>query len=114
MPMIKTMANVKISEKQEKILKEKMGEAITTIPGKSENWLMLSFEGDCNLYFRGSRLEPIAYLEVKTYGQFGASVTEELTKKLTKIINEVLSIAPDHIYIYYQESVAWGWNGGNF
>lgn len=115
MPMISTVTNIKISEKQEKVLKEKFGEAITTIPGKSESWLMLAFQGDCDMYFRGDRLTPMAYLNVKCFGSFGGDgVTKTLTEKLTAIVGDTLNISPDHIYISYTACSDWGWNGRNF
>ena len=37
-----------------------------------------------------------------------------MTEALTDILREELEIAPDRIYITYQEIGTWGWNGGNF
>ena len=41
MPYIQTMTNVGISGKKEQTIKQRMGEAIELIPGKTESWLML-------------------------------------------------------------------------
>ena len=43
MPYIETTASVAISGRKEQAIKERMGQAIELIPGKSEGWLMLSF-----------------------------------------------------------------------
>lgn len=113
MPMIATKVNVQISKKQEKILKEKLGQAISIIPGKSEQWLMLSFEESCRLYFGGDSLEPIAFVQVELLRECPDGAMRQMTEAVTKIIHEELSIAPDHIYIKYAINPAWGWNGGN-
>ncbi len=44
MPFIDSKVSVKITEEQEKELKTRLGQAISLIPGKSENWLMTGFE----------------------------------------------------------------------
>ena len=69
MPMISTKTNVTISPEQELTLKSKLGEAISILSGKSERWLMLSFEDKCHLYFQGNNSNPIAYVEVKVFGR---------------------------------------------
>lgn len=114
MPMIKTKVNVKLDEEKEKILKQSFGEAISIIPGKSEGWLMLSFEDECRLYFRGDDSEPIAYIEVSAYGSISADAAGRLTGKLSSVLSETLGIAADHIYVKYDSTDKWGWNGGNF
>jgi len=64
MPFISLKTNVKIDEKKEISLKERLGESIGIIPGKSEAWLMLDFEGDCRMYFKGSD-SPLAFFDRK-------------------------------------------------
>ena len=56
----------------------------------------------------------MAFIEVKVYGREDSSAFESLTVEIMKIFNEVLGIAPDHIYIKYEAVANWGWNGGNF
>ena len=68
MPFINTKVNVEISEEKEKELKERLGKAIEIIPGKSEQWLMLGFEDNIRLYFRGDNNCKIAFVEVKVFG----------------------------------------------
>lgn len=114
MPFIDSKVSVAISEAQEKQLKEGLGRAISLIPGKSEAWLMTGFEDNYHLYFRGENSQPMAFVEVKVFGQENASAFEALTAEITKLFGEVLGIAADHIYIKYEAVSNWGWNGGNF
>lgn len=114
MPFINTKVNVEICKEKETILKEKLGKAISLLPGKSENWLMLGFEDNCRLYFRGRKDEPTAFVEVKVYGAANRDAFEKLTAEITQILGSELSIAPDHIYVKYEACEHWGYNGGNF
>lgn len=54
MPFINSKISTSLTEAQESEIKTRLGQAIQTIPGKSENWLMVGFEPDYKLYFRGS------------------------------------------------------------
>ena len=53
MPFINSKISTSVSAEQEQALKTRLGQAISIVPGKSENWLMLGFEPNYNLYFRG-------------------------------------------------------------
>ena len=64
MPCIQTKVSVKMTEQQEKAIKAKLGQAISLIPGKSENWLMLTFEDGCKIYFQGDCDKPAAFAYV--------------------------------------------------
>lgn len=114
MPMISTKTNVTISPEQELTLKSRLGEAISILSGKSECWLMLSFEDKCHLYFQGNNSNPIAYVEVKVFGRIDYSQSNKLTAKICEIFGDVLDIAASNVYIKYEEVEMWGWNGGNF
>ena len=52
MPFINAKISKTITKEQETQIKTMFGEAITTIPGKSENWLMVGLEPEYTLYFR--------------------------------------------------------------
>ena len=114
MPMISTKTNVVISEEQELTLKSELGKAISILSGKSEQWLMLSLEDKCRLYFKGDNSKPIAYVEVKVFGKIDYSQSNKLTAKICEIFGEVLNIDASNVYIKYEEVEMWGWNGGNF
>lgn len=114
MPFISTKVNVKISKEKEEILKSKLGKAIELIPGKTEDWLMLSFDDQCNLYFKGVSEDKIAFVEVKIFGKATKADYAKLTKAITDILNQELDINSDRIYVKYEEVDHWGWNGNNF
>lgn len=114
MPFINSKISISITEEQEETVKSRLGQAIATIPGKSENWLMVGFEPEYRLYFRGEKNEPMAMVEVSVYGNENPAAFDKLTEQICQIFNDVLGIAPDHIYVKYQAVGNWGWNCGNF
>ena len=112
MPFINTKTNAAITEEQEKTLKERFGKAISLI-SKSEPWLMLNFEDNCKLWFKGSNA-PAAIAEVSLYGSASAAAYNSLTSELTDILSEVLGISAGRIYVKYSEIEYWGMGGSNF
>ena len=113
MPFINTRTSAEISKEQEIQLKEKMGKAISLID-KSESWLMLNFEDNCRLYFKGDSSKDMAILEVALFGKASSSQYDALTEAITNDISAVLNIAPSNIYVKYEEVDHWGYNGFNF
>lgn len=114
MPFIHTKTNIPIPPEKEQALKVRLGEAIALIPGKSENWLMLGFEENCTLYFKGDKERPLAFVEVKIFGSAPDSAYDRLTAAITSILQDELGITPDGIYVKYEPVEHWGWNGSNF
>ena len=114
MPFIDSKVSVKTTPEQRKELKERLGQAIALIPGKSESWLMINLADDQNMFFRGEGDAPTAFIAVNIYGDPDPAAFEKMTAELTGIYGEVLGISPDHMYIKYAASHDWGWNGNNF
>ena len=114
MPFIDTKLNIRLSREKEAALKAKLGEAIAAFPGKSEYWLMLNFTDNCRMWFRGYQQFPIAMVEVKLFGAAEEETCARMTKILCKLFQEELDISPDHVYVKYESTDRWGWNGENF
>lgn len=114
MPFIDSKVSVTITPEQETEIKSRLGQAISLIPGKSEQWLMVGFQDNYHLYFRGSDAEPSAFIEVKVFGSENPEAFEKLTGAITDIFCGTLHINADHIYIKYEAVSNWGWNGSNF
>lgn len=112
MPFINVKTNVNISKDKETEVKTALGQAITAIPGKSEGWLMVGFEQDYTLYFKGTD-EPAAMVQVSLYGKASDNALNVLTSNITGILLK-LGISSDRIYVSYMMTDEWGWNGSNF
>ena len=114
MPYIRTTVSNELTDAKREAIKTKFGQAIALIPGKSESWLMLTFEDKMNMYFKGDCSEDYAYLEVSIFGSTSDAAYDRLTATLSEIVNEELGIDRANIYIKYVEADHWGWNGVNF
>lgn len=114
MPFINSRISVPMTEQQRESVKKQLGEAISLIPGKSEQWLMMEFADNCDMYFQGDNTLPTAFVEVKVFGSIPGSCLEEMTKTICKIYETDLQIPQERIYVKYEECSKWGWNGGNF
>lgn len=114
MPFINSKVSVSLTDKQKEELKTELGKAITLIPGKSESWLMLGFEDNYSLYFKGEAFEKIAFIEVKIFGNTTSDAYDKLTAAICDIFNKVVGVDMDKIYVKYEEVSHWGYNGFNF
>ncbi|MCH5316441.1 MAG: hypothetical protein J1E05_00570 [Eubacterium sp.] len=112
MPFINTNTNVEISKEKELALKSRLGKAIELL-GKSEGWLMISFEDKCSMYFRGESV-PMAFVDISVFGKSTDAQCEKMTVEVCKIFGEELAIPADKIYVKYNGSSQWGWNNMNF
>ncbi|MDO5560305.1 MAG: phenylpyruvate tautomerase MIF-related protein [Oscillospiraceae bacterium] len=113
MPFINVKCTEKISDAKEKTLKTELGKAITIL-GKTESWLMLDFEDECRMYFKGSNDSPIAFAEVKIFGSASDSALDSMTEEMTRILSGELGVSPANVYVKYELCDHWGWNGSNF
>ena len=113
MPYIATKTNVKISADSEAKIRAALGKAIEAIRGKSERWLMLSFDDEARMAFRGEAT-PTAMIEVEIFGSASSEEYAELTARITAIVSGELNIPADRIYVKYEEIDTWGFAGENF
>lgn len=113
MPFINTKYSGNITPEQEIDIKTALGEAASII-GKSENWLMVGFEPNCPLYFKGEKSDKIAFVEVSIFGSSSRAAYEKFTAAVCKILENTLGVPSDSVYVKYSPTENWGWNGGNF
>lgn len=113
MPFINTKYSGDVTAEQEMNIKTALGEAVSVI-GKTESWLMVGFEPNCTLYFKGEKSEKIAFVDVSLYGSASRSAYEQLTAVICKVLGDNLGIPADKVYVKYSPTDNWGWNGGNF
>ena len=116
MPVIHVHASTDIPREAQLDLKRAFGDAISTVPGKSEQWLMCLFDGGAPIFFAGDDAEPSAFIEVGVFAraEISRDVWEELTGLITRAVSDTLGIDPARIYIDYHATAHFGWNGSNF
>ncbi|MFR1718895.1 MULTISPECIES: phenylpyruvate tautomerase MIF-related protein [Ruminococcus] len=113
MPFIKLKTNCAVPAATADTIQKHLGLAITAIPGKIADWLMVEVEDNRQLFFRGTN-EPAAIAEVSLYGNASANALETLTSHITGILLDTLKIPTDRVYVSYAMTEHWGWNGSNF
>lgn len=114
MPYINSTLTVKMTDEKKELIKSRLGEIITEIPGKSEEWLMVGFKDDHELFFRGEKKQKAAFIEIKMFGTADRKHKESITSKVSILFEEELNIPKDNIYITFDEIKDWGWNGKMF
>ncbi len=114
MPFINTITTKKITDSDRDIIKAELGKIIAEIPGKSEQWLMLAFKDEVKMYFRGDDSLDSAYVEVSIFGSAPSKAYDRVTAKICELYESKLGIPSDRVYVKYEESNRWGWNGSNF
>ena len=114
MPFIRTTTNKELSQKEKVKLRELYGKLIEKIPGKSEEWLMISISDGTYMAFRGEDEEPCAMIEVDLLGAADSSALDEMTEAVCDKVGNLLDIDPARIYVRYQSFEHWGYNRFNF
>ncbi|MDO4167988.1 MAG: phenylpyruvate tautomerase MIF-related protein [Eubacteriales bacterium] len=113
MPFIDSKVTVALTPDKQESIKSKLGQAISTM-GKSENYLMVGFEDEYELYMGGQKLEKGAFVSVRVLGQVNADASDRMTAEICKIYQEELDIPGQNVYVAYFGTPDWGWNGSNF
>lgn len=103
--------NIKITEEKEILLKEKFGKAIEAIPGKTEAALMITFEDEQKMYFRGKNDKPIAFVEIKLLGKAPLQSLKDMTALVCDILDKEMGIPTAQTYVKYEEVEYWGYIG---
>ena len=115
MPCIQVKTNVTVSEQAAQAVKSGLGKMISAFPGKTEQWLMITLEDGCSMWFRGETGFPMAMVEVKILGnKIDRAASEKMTEKVCGLFQKELGVEPQNLYIRYTADPDWGWNGSNF
>ncbi len=114
MPYIDLKTSVTVTKPQKTALFHALGKAIETFPGKSERWLMVNVTDQCSICFAGDETAPAAIADVRVFGEAAPDACEKMTENVCNILNDVLNLPPDRVYVCYKGYDQWGWNGGNF
>lgn len=115
MPCIQIKTNQKTAGEKANVIKTALGRIISMFPGKTEDWLMVTIEDSCQIYFGGQTGRPMAMVEVKILGNtIDSAIAGKMTEKISKLLEDNLGTDPKDIYIRYEASPDWGWNRVNF
>ena len=114
MPYIDVKTNVSLPKTKTDLLKTEIaGILASSFPGKTENWLMLNFTENANMYFGGSDA-PCIMLDVAIFGSQADESYDKMTSAVCALIEKECGIPQNRVYVKYSEYDRWGWNGMNF
>lgn len=114
MPYIEVKTNAEFSKEKEVFLKAKIADILaSSFPGKTENWLMLNFFYNCNMYFSGSD-DPCIIFEIALFNKQPTQYYDKMTPAICELIEKECGIPGNRIYVKYTEIERWGWQGSNF
>lgn len=115
MPCVEIKLSSSLQKEQKEAVKKELGKAICCLPGKSEDWLMVTLQDDCAIWFRGETGRPMAMVEVKIFGsKVDKEGSQAMTAQVCRLLQEHAGVSPEDVYIRYTASENWGWNGQNF
>lgn len=113
MPFIEIKTNVEISDKSVSLIEKVLAKDIEILPGKSEKWLMIDIIDNQKMCFGGSD-EPCLIVLVDLYGKCDDKSLNIFTSKISDLLSSELSIKKERIYVRYQFTDYWGYDGENF
>jgi phenylpyruvate tautomerase PptA (4-oxalocrotonate tautomerase family) len=111
MPYISVNLSFRVPEDKKEQIKSALGKAITLIPGKTENSLMVGICDGYDIYLAGVKKEKAAYVDVKILGKASRESKKEISVELFKIFEMLLDIKPEDMYITFSEHDEWGVKG---
>lgn len=114
MPFIDVKTSCELNSEKTEQIKAELGKAISLIPGKSENWLMVNIADNCNLYFNGNDNKNTAFVNVSIFGETSKQNCENLTAEICKILENSTGIPSDRVYVKFEFSDMWGYNSFMF
>ncbi|MCM1257292.1 MAG: phenylpyruvate tautomerase MIF-related protein [Roseburia sp.] len=113
MPFIDSKITVPVSPEKRETIKSQLGGSISLL-NKTENYLMVGFEDNYDLYLGGNHLEKGAYVTVRLFGSASSDACSKMTGAICDILKKELDIPGENVYVSYIGTKDWGWNGRNF
>ena len=114
MPYLLVQTNLSIDAEESQKLIQNASKLVAEILGKPESYVMVTIQDSTQMMFAGDS-QPLAYLQLKSFG-LPESSTTEFSSVLCNLINRELGIASERIYIEFSspDRHMWGWNNKTF
>ena len=98
MPFINIKTNAALSQEKKGIIKRRLFDCISVIPGKSDRYLMVALEDG----------------EVKIFGGSTKDAYQKLTAAICNILSDEADVSGECCYVKFEETKYWGYNGFMF
>lgn len=110
MPYISFKTTKILTLQQELDLKKMVGQLITLLPEKTEDYLMVHIEDNQLIYFRGQEIDCMM-IECKVYGHLDAASKHNFVSELMKETERITKVPIMNQYLTFDEKNEWGMNG---
>lgn len=110
MPYISVNVTGTLSDAQKDAIKSGLGAKIGLIPNKKESVLMVDLSENHTMYFAGEK-RSLAFVDVRCYKSAAFEDKKAFTEAVFQLLQEVIGLTADDIYLSYGEYDTWGTKG---
>ncbi len=114
MPFINVKTNAALDSKTKNEINNRLSDAISLIPGKSDGHLMCAVEDGAQMMFHRDGESKMAFVEVKILGSSTKEAYTAITGEICSILSELAGIDGSYCYVKFEEVKLWGHNGYMF
>lgn len=114
MPFINVKTNVALGNTKKHIIQDKISQAISLIPGKSDKYLMCAVEDSISMMFHRDSNINLAFVEVKLLGSSTKEAYANLTAEICNILENEANVKGCNCYVKFEEVTYWGMDGFMF
>ena len=114
MPMLRLQTSPPVPEPKVNELVTSLSTLVSEVTHKPEKYVMIVIESASILM--SGKPGPAALADVRGIGGLNASVNRDLTQRLCKMLESLLGIPADRVYVTFTELQPshWGWNSSTF
>ena len=113
MPFLNLKTNVEIPKEKESIVIENLTRAVTLMPGKPYDGIMVEIEESAAIFIGGER-KPIAFVSIDLYGKQEESVYTDVYTAIREFLSGYLEIPENSIFVNFHDDGSWGVVGKMF
>ena len=114
MPCIHARLRINAAEQPKNDLQKKLSDLVSTAFSKPQAYIMSEIVSGCSLYMNGKSLEKGAYISISLLGNASKPACSELTKSICDVLSHDFNIDGASVYVTYNPTNLWGWNGMMF
>ena len=114
MPFINVKTNASLTNEKKEIIKRRLFDCISILPGKSDNYLMVAIEDGISMAFHRESEPNMAMVEVKIFGGSTKDAYQRLTGTICMILGDEAGVDGENCYVKFDEVKYWGYNGFMF
>jgi phenylpyruvate tautomerase len=114
MPLLKLETTADLSDDNRKSLLPALSKIVAETIGKPETYVMVSINPAAILM--AGNPGDAAFVDIRSIGGLSTQVNQQLSKRISTLLNQSLGIAPNRVYLNFSDVDAsnWGWNGSTF